>query len=115
VTRAEPKPVTVVGLVVAGLAIAIALAFFASPHASGEPDGLNKVASDKGFDAKEKPHALAGTPTAGYAVKGIDDDRVGTGVAGVIGVAVVFVAGFGLFALVRRTRRAPRRAVGTGG
>jgi hypothetical protein len=104
--RASRTPVTVVGLVVAGLAVALALAFFVSPQASSKPDGLNKVAIDKGFDAKEKPHALEGVPTAGYAVKGIHDDRLSTGVAGVIGVVAVFAAGFGLFALVRRSKRA---------
>jgi hypothetical protein len=115
VTRAQRKPVTVVGLVVAGFVVALVLAFFVSPHASGEPDGLNKVANDKGIATKQRPHALDGTPTAGYAVKGIDDDRLATGVAGVVGVVVVFVAGLGLFAIVRRPKRPSRTTVGAGG
>ncbi len=36
--------------VVGGLLVALALAFFVSPYASSSPDGLNKVAEDKGFD-----------------------------------------------------------------
>jgi len=104
-TRAK-RPVTLAGLVVAGLVVAVALAFFVSPHASSQPDGLNKVAADHGIAARQRPHALQGAPTAGYAVKGIDDDRLSTGVAGVIGVAVVFGAGFGVFAIVRRSKHA---------
>ena len=99
------RRVTVAGLVIGGLVVAAALAFFVSPSASSKPDGLNKVAIDKGFAAKQQPHALDDSPTAGYAVKGVDDQRLSTGLAGLLGVAVVFGAGMGLFALVRRTRR----------
>ena len=41
----------IAGLIVAGLLVALALAAFASPFASTEPDGLNKVAADHGLDA----------------------------------------------------------------
>jgi hypothetical protein len=96
---------TTLGLVVGGLLVALVLAFFVSPQASSKPDGLNKVAIDNGFAAQEKAHALDDLPTAGYAVKGIDNDRLSTGTAGVIGVMVVFAAGSTLFAVARRTRR----------
>ncbi len=74
----------------AGLAIACALALLVSPQASSQPDGLERVATDQGFSDAANPHALDGLPTAGYAVEGVDDDRLGTGLAGVIGVAVTF-------------------------
>ena len=93
--------------VVAGLALAFALAFFVAPHASSKPDGLNKVAADKGFASQEKDHALKDTPTAGYG-----DNGLPTGVAGVIGVAVTFAFGAGLFAIVRRGSRS-RAAAGS--
>jgi PDGLE domain-containing protein len=99
--------------VVAGLVLAAALAFFVSPHASGEPDGLNRVAIDEGFADEETNHALADTPTAGYAVDGVDDDGLSTGLAGLIGVAVTFAVAGALFLVVRRTggsSRAGRRA-----
>jgi hypothetical protein len=114
VTRTRHRKVTFVGLVVAGLAVALVMAFFVSPEASSKPDGLNKVAIDKGLAAKEQPHALDGVPTAGYAVKGIGDDRLSTGIAGVIGVTVVFAAGLGLFAIVRRPKRLARAAASAG-
>jgi PDGLE domain-containing protein len=89
--------------VVAGLALAAALAFFVSPRASSEPDGLNRVAIDEGFADEESNHALDDTPTAGYEVRGVDDDGLSTGLAGLIGVGVTFALAGGLFLVVRRT------------
>jgi PDGLE domain-containing protein len=93
--------------IAAGLAVACALAFFVSPGASSQPDGLDKVAIDKGFDGKARAHSLDDVPTAGYAVKGVDNERVSTGLAGLIGVTVTFALGTGLFLVVRRSRRPP--------
>jgi cobalt/nickel transport protein len=95
--------------VVAGLALAAALAFFVSPQASSEPDGLNRVAIDEGFAEHESTHALDDTPTAGYEVRGVDDDRLSTGLAGVIGVAATFALAGGLFLVVRHTGNRRRR------
>lgn len=92
--------------IVAGLTVALALAFFVSPQASGEPDGLDKVAIDEGFAETENDHALDDTPTAGYEVRGVDDDRLSTGLAGVIGVAITFAVAGGLLLVVRRRRAA---------
>ena len=94
--------------IAAGLAVACALAFFVSPQASSKPDGLDRVAIDKGFDRKERAHALDDLPTAGYAVKGVDNKRLSTGLAGLIGVAIAFAFGAGLVVVVRRSRRASR-------
>jgi hypothetical protein len=98
--------------VVGGVALAVALAFLVSPWASDEPDGLEKVAAEEGFADTETDHALDDTPTADYEVRGVDDDRLSTGLAGVIGVAVTFVLGGGLFLAVRRLSR--RRATSSG-
>jgi len=92
----------------AGLAVALLLAFLVSPEASSEPDGLNKVAIDQGFADQEQAHGLEDGPLAGYGVKGVDDERMSTGLAGVIGVATTFALGFGLFGLVRRNGRNSR-------
>lgn len=92
--------------VAAGLALAIVLAFFVSPGASSQPDGLNRVAIDKGFEGEQQTHALADLPTAGYAVRGIDNDRLSTGMAGLIGVGVTFaIAGGTTWVLRRRSSR----------
>ena len=74
---------------------------------------LDKVAIDKGFADNEKPHALGDVPTAGYAVKGVDNQRLATGLAGLVGVTVTFTIAGGLFLLVRQMRRTTE-AVGHG-
>jgi hypothetical protein len=89
-----------------GLAVALALAFFVSPEASSEPDGLNKVAIEEGFADQETAHATGDSPLAGYGVEGIDDDRRSTGLAGVIGVGVTFaVVGGAVLGMRRLARR----------
>jgi hypothetical protein len=88
------------------LLVAVVLAFFLSPHASEEPDGLERVATDEGFAQREVAHALERSPTAGYAVDGVDSDRWSTAAAGLIGVAVSFAFATGVLLVVRRARPA---------
>jgi hypothetical protein len=88
-----------------GLAVALALAFLVGPEASNEPDGLERVAIDQGFADRADAHALADGLTAGYALDGVDDARLSTGLAGLLGVAATFVLAGGLFVVVRRTSR----------
>ncbi|CAN5654537.1 hypothetical protein BH10ACT1_BH10ACT1_34260 [soil metagenome] len=109
--RPTRKQIGLGAFIVAGLVVAFALAFFVSPEASSEPDGLNKVAIDQGFDTAERPHHLAHTPTAGYAVDGVGNDRLATGLAGLMGVTVTFLLAGGLTLVVRRT--AAHRSAGT--
>jgi hypothetical protein len=90
--------------VVAGLLVALALAFFVAPEASSKPDGLNKVAIDQGFSESERPHETEDSPLAGYGVRGVGSDRLSTGLSGVIGVAVVFTLAGGGFLVLRRAR-----------
>jgi hypothetical protein len=103
------KGITLGAFVVGGLAVALALAFFVSPEASSSPDGLEKVATDTGFADTATPHALGDLPTADYGVKGVDDERLGTGLAGILGVVVTFAVGTGVLMLALRARG--RRAV----
>ena len=87
-----------------GLLVAIGLAMLVSGFASGSPDGLNKVAEDHGFAANAKEHLFENGPLAGYAVKGVNGDRLSTGISGLIGVLVSFGIGLALFALLRAVR-----------
>ncbi len=97
---------TTIGLfVAAGLALSLALALFVSPFASPDPDGLERVAADKGLDTGVEAHAFADGPLADYGVRGVDDERLATGLAGVIGVTVTFAVGLGLFAVLKVARR----------
>ena len=100
------RRVVAVGAVVgAGLVIALVLAFFVSPFASSQPDGLNKVAIDKGFAGQEQSHATASGPLAGYSTQGVTNARISKGLAGVIGVAVTFAIGSALFFGMKAWRR----------
>jgi cobalt/nickel transport system permease protein len=91
--------------VAVGLLVALALAFFVSPQASDEPDGLDKVAMDQGFSEQQTSHRTEDSPLAGYGVAGVESERVSTGLAGVIGVGATFAVAGGALLLVRRTRR----------
>lgn len=99
-----------------GLALLVAalLAVFVSPWASSSPDGLEKVAEDKGFmeKAEEKPPSWRHSPVPDYAVKGVKNGRVATGLSGMIGVLItlgaavaVGLAGWGVSTVLGRKDR----------
>lgn len=99
---------------VTGLVTSLVLAGFVSFYASANPDGLEKVAHDKGIDKKTEKHASAGSPLADYGVKDIPDARLSGGLAGVIGVGATVVAGSAVFRAVRRRRGTDVSPVNTG-
>ncbi|HEY8978661.1 MAG TPA: energy-coupling factor ABC transporter permease [Streptomyces sp.] len=92
------------GLWLGGLAASLLLAGVVSFYASANPDGLEKVAADKGLDTKVEEHAAADSPLADYGVKDVENARLSGGLAGVIGVSATVVAGTGVFWAVRRRR-----------
>ncbi|KOG08931.1 MULTISPECIES: energy-coupling factor ABC transporter permease [Streptomyces] len=89
---------------IGGLVTALVLAGFVSFYASASPDGLEKVAADKGIDSKVEDHAAADSPLADYGVKGVEAPRLSGGLAGVIGVGATLAVGTGAFWVVRRRR-----------
>ncbi|MFF5534022.1 energy-coupling factor ABC transporter permease [Streptomyces cinerochromogenes] len=99
---------------VTGLVTSLVLAGFVSFYASANPDGLEKVAHDKGIDKKEEKHAASGSPLADYGVKDVSDARLSGGLAGVIGVGVTVVAGSAVFWALRRRRSDDVSPVNTG-
>ena len=90
--------------VIAGLLVAAGLALVVSGFASSSPDGLEKVAEDKGFLETARDHTFADGPLADYTVEGVDNQRLSTGLSGLIGVLITFGLGLALFALVRSRR-----------
>jgi cobalt/nickel transport protein len=84
----------------------LVLAGLVSPWASTAPDGLEKVAQDKGFldKAAEKP-AWSGAPMPDYALPGAKHESVATSLAGMAGTLLVFAGGYGLARIVARNRR----------
>ena len=91
-----------------GLIVALLVAGLLSGFASGEPDGLERVSIDEGFDEAAADHALGDSPLAYYAVEGVEDGRLSTGLAGVIGVGVTLAVAAGLFYGIRLYGRARR-------
>ncbi len=93
-------------LVAVGLLVALLLAGGVSFYASTHPDGLTRVAQDHGLTRAERDHAGADGPFAGYRTAGVEDGRLSTGLAGVVGTLVVLALAGGLSWTVRRGRRA---------
>ncbi|MFK4690409.1 energy-coupling factor ABC transporter permease [Streptomyces pristinaespiralis] len=87
-----------------GLVTSLVLAGFVSFYASADPDGLEKVAADKGIDRTVEEHAAADSPLADYGVEDVSDARLSGGLAGVIGVGATVAVGSGVFYVVRRRR-----------
>jgi hypothetical protein len=87
-------------LAVLALATAVAIA---SPFASGAPDGLQRVAADQAFvQTGRVAEVQESSPVPGYAVPGVGDRRVATGLAGFAGTLLVFALGYGLAAVATR-------------
>ena len=98
----------------AGLAIAALVVIVLAPLASSEPDGLERVAEDRGFIEQAEGALYEILPD--YTVPGLEDPAVTTIVAGLAGVAIVFVLMWGLGALLARRRdRHPGQDDGAGG
>lgn len=97
-------------LTIIALALAVGLAVAVSPWAAADPDGLEKVAEDKGFLDRGRLHAVQDdSPVPDYAFPGIENERVATGVAGFVGTLGTFALGYGLAAVVRRRDARPAR------
>jgi PDGLE domain len=82
------------------LALAVGLATAASPFASASPDGLERVAEDKAF--LDRGEAQEASALDDYAIPGVSDERMATGLAGFAGTLVVFGAAYGVAVVARR-------------
>jgi cobalt/nickel transport protein len=80
------------------LLVALLVAFL-SPLASSSPDGLEKVAEDKGFikETAESPYELM----AGYLFPGVENEAVATILSGIIGTLAIFGLAYGAARLLR--------------
>lgn len=87
-----------IALIAVGLGIALFITLV-SPFASDHPDGLEQVAEDKEFLEHAEDPSYEIIPD--YAVPGVENDRVATVLAGVIGVLIVAGLMLGVGALLR--------------
>ncbi len=85
-----------------GLLASLFLAWVLSPFASQSPDGLEKVAEDKGFLEKGEAEPVHRAPIPDYAWPHVKSERLATSLAGVAGTLIVFTVGFGIAALIRK-------------
>ena len=101
---AEPGPVARQGIglgrvLIIGYVIAVAVTLLA-PLASGSPDGLERVAEDRGFieTALDAPYSII----PDYSLPGVENEAVATILAGLIGVTIVYLLFAGFAFLVYR-------------
>jgi cobalt/nickel transport protein len=95
--------------VLSGLGIALLVGVFVSPFASKNPDGLDRVSQDQGFDKKAAEEPVAKKlPFAQvfdeYAVKGVPE-QVATPIAGLIGTLATFGLAWGAGKVLVKNRR----------
>lgn len=94
------------GAVLVGMLATLLLAGFGSYYASSAPDGLTRVAIDKGLakgpDKGRQNPASGDSPLAGYSVKGVGSQRLSGGLAGIAGVGLTFLLVGGIAVVVRR-------------
>jgi cobalt/nickel transport system permease protein len=93
----------------AALLVALTFGVGVSQFASGDPDGLDRVAADQGFADAGREHALRSSLFAEYATEGVDDERLSLALAGAAGTLLSLAVGAGLLLVVRERR------AGTGG
>jgi hypothetical protein len=100
-------------VILVGVGIALAITLF-SPWASGNPDGLEKVAEDKGFIEEAEDPSYEIIPD--YTFPGVEDERLATILSGIVGVIIVVAIVFGLGILLQSLARsrADDRAAGDG-
>ncbi|MDD4909651.1 MAG: PDGLE domain-containing protein [Candidatus Omnitrophica bacterium] len=84
------------------LILALFLAGALSLFASSWPDGLEKVAETKGFLEKGEGRPVFVSPVPDYAWPGMENEGLATAAAGIAGTLIVFGAGYGLAAFIRR-------------
>ena len=92
---------------IAAVLVALVFAAVVSQFASGDPDGLQRVAADIGIGQSAEDSPLGGFLFANYATSGVANEAVSLAVAGVSGVIITLLVGFGVFSAVggRRDRR----------
>jgi len=85
-----------------GLAVCLLVACL-SPLASSSPDGLERVAEDKGFIdlGQEAPFQVI----ADYVFPGMENEAIATILAGLIGTLILFGVAYGLAWLLKSRKK----------
>ena len=91
--------------VIFGLMAALFLAFLLSLFASSWPDGLEKVAQDKGFSNKSEVEGILKSPVPDYIFPGIRNRRLAISVSGVLGTFLVFGLGYAAGVMLKKRKK----------
>jgi len=78
--------------------LALVVAALLSPWASPNPDGLEKTAEDLGFS--EAAVEIMSAPIPDYIFPGIENERLATAAAGIVGTLLTFAVVLGIGKLV---------------
>jgi hypothetical protein len=84
--------------------ILVLLLAILSPLASSSPDGLERVAQDKGFIGVAIKPLLKIVPD--YVIPGVTNESLAAILAGLLGTLILFGIGYGLANLLRAKREA---------
>ena len=88
------------------LVFALALACLIAPFASRWPDGLERVALDKGFLEKADGSAPVIFPIPDYEWPGIRHKGLSCAMAGALGTFLVFFSALGFARVLKKKKRA---------
>ncbi len=88
------------------LLFSLAIAAFLSPFASTSPDGLERVAEDKGFIHLSEGKEVVKSPMPDYVMPGLENEAVAGSLAGVAGTLITFAVmyGFGKLYIIKSRR-----------
>ena len=87
------------------LLAAILLTLVLAPFASPWPDGLERVAEERGFIEKGEVEPALHAPFPDYVLPGVKNERMATALAGVLGTLLVFGVAYGLASLLSAAKR----------
>ncbi len=97
----DRSPVSTRIFLIGAVGMSLITAVVISQFAVDDPDGLERVAIDEGFEESASDLALDSSFFADYATEGVDNETLSLAVAGVSGTALTLVVGLGLFASLR--------------
>lgn len=78
------------------LLVALAVAAFLAPWASSYPDGLERVAEDQGFLERGEGKEVIKGLMPDYTFPGIENEKLATALAGIVGTSLTFGAAWGI-------------------
>ncbi|MCB2199081.1 PDGLE domain-containing protein [bacterium] len=89
---------------VAGV-VSLLIGIAVSPFASSNPDGLERVAEEKGFiENAESAELWSSSPLPDYGVDGVESEHISTSLAGLIGTMATLIVGFGVGRMLMKRR-----------